>query len=241
MSLDELQEQPEVQEEAKQDDDLKGFVSKEDWVASGKKEEDWRDPVEYKHRGELIRLKKELTQSFESQIKNLNAYHEIQLKQEREELLKLRDDAIDTANKAEVKRLDAKIAANELASDKLAMNVQMQKPAEIIEWEEEHPWINNPNDPRVDIANKILDSHLKSGKTLATALRLLDKELDKLEEPKRQNSQIVEPSRTSGGKREAPGLGWGDLTAQEIKVFEAGLFKGDKKAFLKAVENSRVK
>ena len=32
----------------------KGFITKEEWVAKGRDEEDWRDPEEWKKRGDEI-------------------------------------------------------------------------------------------------------------------------------------------------------------------------------------------
>lgn len=232
---EEVSEQPEPEDES-----MKGFVSKEEYVKRGGKPEDWRDPIEYKHKGEMIRLRKELKQDFESQIKNLNLLHEVRLQQERDELLKRRDDAIDTADKAEVKRLDAQIAANDKATQLIKDNPEPPKPQEIIEWEEENPWIFDQQDKRTILANKVLSAKLAEGKSLATALRAVDHELSKLNPPKKDPSQLVEGSRVAGGKRENAGLSFSDLTPQEMKIWDAGLFK-DKKAFLKSVENSRAK
>lgn len=252
--LDETIDQEDIQQEVMEDveqkqekpvDDVK-FFTKEQWLEMGRDPKDWRDPVEFKHKGELIRQKKELKEYFEAKLNNElktnNMMWEFRLKQEREELLAMRDDAIDIADKAQVKSIDAKLEANRLQTEMVSAQTapQSQKPKEIEEWESDNPWIFNQDDPRVKIANGIVEATLAQGKTIAAALRAVDREMAKLEVPKRSSGQLVEGSRVASSKREPMGLTWEDLTPQEIRAFESGMF-GDKKTFLKTVQNTRVK
>lgn len=251
--LDETIDQEDIQQEvvpeatqedsAQQAKDDVTFYTREQWLEMGRDPKDWRDPVEFKHKGELIRQKKELKEYFDTQLKQTNMLWEAKLRQEREELLKLRDEAIEYANKDEVKKLDLKLDTNQKQTEMVAsQNAAIApKAKEIEEWESENPWIFNPDDPRTKIANDIAALEIAQGKTIASALRAVDREIAKLEAPKKSSSQLVEGSRVAASKRESMGITWDDLTPAETKVFDSGLFKGDKKAFLKAVQNSRVK
>ena len=215
-------------------------ISKEDWVASGKDPDEWRSPREFRERGEFIDRIQKLERKNDSDIKNLNMLHEIRLKNEREELLRLRDDAIDVADRAEVKRLDAKISANEEQAEIVKNEPAPQKSQEVVEWEEENPWCNNPADPRLTLANSVFTSEMNKGRTMAAALRAVDREIAaKFTTPQKRTSPQVEGSRTAGGvKQNGSKLSWSQLTPTEEKCYVAGMWKNEDE-FLKAVANDR--
>lgn len=224
------------------DESLRGFMSKEDWVASGKDENDWRSPREFRERGELIEQKKALERSYENQIKNLNMLHKMQLDQQYESLMQKRDDAIDVADKSEVKRIDKQIATNreqsQLVQDQPAQAAQ-NVPAEVIEYMEENPWAKNASDPRTIYANTIINQTMAQGKTLASALIAADKAVAaKFSKPSTNQTQAVESTRTAGKVQGSGKLSWGQLTAQEEKYYNPNAW-ASKEAFLKAVENAR--
>ena len=223
----------------------KGHMSKEAWIAAGKDPEEWRDPVEFKWRGELIKQKKE----HEAQIKNLNFLHEQRLSMERASLLSQRDNAIDIADKAEVKRLDAAIANVDKQQDLLTQNqvveTQAKHPLEA-QWEAENQWVFDQTDPRSSIAIAAYQDALQKGKTVAEALVIVDDYVDrKFGKVTKQTNQIVEPSRTAGGKRESSsGMSWSDLTPMDVKIFnevwpKSGDAAKDKRAYLKAIADEK--
>lgn len=237
---------PEDVQEKPQDETIKGFMSKEDWVSAGKDVADWRDPVEYRHRGEMIKLRNEMTRERDEQIKNLNLLHNIRLEREREDLLLLRDNAIDIADKAEVKRIDKQLESNYQQASLVKDPVQQAKAPEVAEWEAENPWCQDPADPRLELANRVCSAELSKGATLAKALREVDKAISaKFASPQRQSSQMVEGSRTAGGKRDAVGVIWAELSRDELEAWGTGMFNnpkdkdGGKAAFLKTVANDR--
>jgi hypothetical protein len=232
--------------EKEQDETIKGFMSKEDWVASGKDVADWRDPIEFRHRGEMIKLRNEMTRERDEQIKNLNLLHNIRLEREREDLLRMRDDAIDIADRAEVKRIDKQLESNYQQAALVKDPVQQAKAPEVAEWEAENPWCLDPTDPRLELANRVCSAELSKGSTLAKALREVDKAVAaKFVSPQKQSAQMVEGSRTAGGKRDAGGVIWAELTSEEKEAWDTGMFNnpkdkdGGKAAFLKTVANGR--
>ena len=243
---DDANQVDDVQQDVVQDESLKGFMSKNDWIAAGKDAKDWRDPVEFRHKGELIKIKNELRREHDDQIKNLNLLHSVRLQHEREELIRRRDDAIDVADKAEVKRLDAQISSNYQQAELVKEPQQSSKPQEIQEWEADNPWSQDPSDPRLAFANSVCSSELAKGKSLASALRAVDREIAaKFLTQSGRESQMVESSRVAGGKRESNAVVWADLKSHELEAWKTGMFNnpkdkdGGKAAFLKAVANDR--
>ncbi len=226
------------------------FISRDDWIASGKDPDDWRSPREFRERGELIESNKALRHTVErlkvdtdNQIKNLNTYHEIRLKNELNELISKRDDAIDVADKAEVRRIDAQIAENEKQSELIkAEPVQQEqiKP-EIIEFMQENTWAQDANDERTKYAQSIINKAMDvDNKTLAYALRLAEREVSKkFSNPQKRTGPMVEGSRTAGGVKQSSGTPtWSQLTAEEEKQYVPAMWKSED-AFLKAVANAR--
>lgn len=242
----EVSDDVEIEEPKKKiEPEHKGHMSKEAWIAAGKNPDDWRDPVEFKWRGELIKQKKE----YEAQIKNLNFLHEQRLNSEREALLSKRDNAIEIADKAEVKRLDAAIAnvdkQQNLLNQNQVVEEQTKHPLEA-QWEAENPWVLDRNDPRSAVAIAAYSDALQRGKSIAEALIILDDYVErKFGKATKQTNHLVEPSRTAGGKRESSNsMAWSDLTPTDIKIFnevwpKSGDVHKDKRAYLKALADEK--
>jgi hypothetical protein len=250
LDIEEAEEVEALPEKIEVDEALRGHMSKADWIASGKDADEWRSPREFKERYDLIESNKALRKTVErlkddtdNQIKNLNALHEIKLQNELEELLSRRDDAIDVADRGEVKRLDAKIAANQEQSGLVKAEPapqQPQKAREVEEFMEENPWARDVNDVRTIYANKIINDAMNNGKTLSSALRLAEKGvLDKFTTPKKSASPMVEASRTAGSaKQTSSTLSWSQLTPAEEKCYQPAMWKSEAE-FLRAVANDR--
>lgn len=244
------EEEAALPEKIEVDEALRGFMSKEDWVASGKDADDWRSPREYKERYDLIESNKALRKTVErlkedtdNQVRNLNTLHEIRLKNELEDLLARRDEAFDIADKAEFKRLDAKIAANQAQTEFVKSEPvpqQVQQPREVEEFMEDNKWARDITDPRTIYANKIINDAMNSGKTLASALRVANLAvIEKFTNPKKEPVAMVESSRTAGKTSQASGsLSWSQLTPAEEKCYVPGMWKSEAE-FLKAVANDR--
>lgn len=250
VDIHEAEEVEVITEKLEVDEALRGHMSKADWLASGKDPDEWRSPREFKERYDLIESNKALRKTVErlkddtdNQIKNLNALHEIKLQNELEELLARRDDAIDVADRGEVKRLDAKIAANQEQSGLVKFEPapqQPQKAREVEEFMEENPWAKDVTDARTIYANKIINDAMDSGKTLASALRLAEKGvLEKFANPQKRSAPMVESSRTAGSAKQSTGaLSWSQLTPTEEKCYIPAMWKSEAD-FLKAVANDR--
>lgn len=218
----------------------RGYMSKEAWVEAGRDPDDWVSPEVFKERGERIKMKAELTREFDNRLKNISVFYEAQMAVQRNELMARRDTAIEEADKDAVKAIDKEIKK---LDDIEQLNKQpenvVRKPQEVLEWEEENPWCNDVTDPRLALAQRVYKSAVESGKTPATALRLVDKEISaKFIDKSRKASQIAEGSRSSAGKADDGKPSMSTLTAEEKKIWESGLFES-KESFLKAVQDDR--
>lgn len=215
----------------------RGYMSKEAWVEAGRDPEDWVSPEVFKERGERIKMKAE----YDNRFKNLSMYYQKQMELQRNDLLARRDEAIDTADKAAVKAIDKELKElDEIEQlNKVEDAPAIVKPPEVVEWEEENPWCNDPTDPRLALAQRVYKSAVTAGKTPATALRMVDKELAaKFIDTSKKPAQIAEGSRQSSGKHDDGKPTMASLTAAEKKIWDTGIFDS-KDAFLKAVQDDR--
>jgi hypothetical protein len=235
------EETKEVEEESSSDLP-RGYMTKEAWVASGKDPEDWVSPEGFKLRGEHIKQTQALKRDFDNQIKNLSLFHQIQLKNQREELLSKRDDAIDVADKAAVKAFDKQLKDLddlEKLNAPEAAEANTKAP-QILEWEKANPWCFDPKDPRTALANKVFKALTAAGDSYEEALNGVNDAVKAKFSSKQTNvRQIAEGSRTAGGKRDDTAvLTMKNLTSEERKYWETGMFASEKD-FLKAAANAR--
>jgi hypothetical protein len=220
-------------------------MSLDEWTASGRDPSEWKTPEEFEEEGRRIKyqrpLRKELArqaEEFNRRLENVNKLHRAQLEQERNKLLLERDNAIDIADKAEVRRIDQALEKNkELQS---AVAEQPVKPTEVAEWEAENPWIFDETDPRTAPAIKAFAEAQAAGKTLAMCILASDRAAAKVnvEEPKVKRTPTASADapkarQVSGGKVQ---LSMKDLTAEE-RTFRS--FYSSDAEFLKAVADSR--
>jgi len=221
----------------------KGYKTKEDLIAEGKDPSTWLPPEAFAERKERFKVETKYRRELEdmrNQMANLNKFHSRQLEMTRSQLEKQREDAVLTADLKEVKRLDG-----ELEDLKQAQPVQqVQKLPEEIEWEAENAWIMNPDDPRTAIAQRVYVEQINSGKTIATALRAVDREVAKLSDAprveRRPSAPAADSSKTPAAKRgnDAPTVTWDSLSADEQAIYDSSVWP-TKSEFLKSVANSR--
>lgn len=232
-------------EEQVEHDQPKGYMDKDAWIAAGKDPDEWVSPEVFKERGirieETSKLRKQLSQAqqeMEARIANLNKLHRAQLEQERNKLLVERDNAIDIADKSEVRRIDQALQQNAELQSAVA-DTQPPKPAEVAEWEAENPWIYDQEDPRTAPAIAAFTEAQKSGKTMAGCILAAERAASKVQaahSTKRTAmpaSDIPKARQVGGGKMQ---LSMKDITPDEkaMRTF----FASDSE-FLKAVADSR--
>jgi hypothetical protein len=252
--------QEEVKKEAKEESasepksDLpSGYMTKDAWVEAGKDPDEWVSPEVFKERTQRIketsRLKREMAEKereFENRIKNHSLLAKAQLQREIEKLQAARDEAIDLSDRDGVRMADKKIKELDkemslIEEEKLA---QPAKPIEVVEWEEDNPWINDPDDPRTPVAQKVFKQTLESGKTIAYALRAAEKAINSQEEReirKKPAVSMADSPRGTVSKSDSPSIAWSHLSREEAEIYDTlfihtGMTKKD---YLKAVSDER--
>lgn len=226
----------------------KGYMDRDAWIAAGKDPEEWVSPEVFKERGirieETSKLRKQLSQvqqDTEARIANLNKLHRAQLEQERNKLLVARDNAIDIADKEEVRRIDKELDKNNELQAAVAEDPNApQRPPEVVAWEAENPWIFEKTDPRRAPAIKAFAATQAAGLTLQDCIDAANLAAEKAmpKEPNLKRTPIASADnpkarQSSGGKVQ---LSMKDLTAEE-KNFRS--FYSSDAEFLKAVADSR--
>lgn len=223
----------------------KGYMDKDAWIAAGKDPDEWVSPEVFKERGirieETSKLRKQLSQiqqEADARIANLNKLHRIQLEQERNKLLLDRDNAIETADKAEVKRLDQALEQNRELQKELSE--APQKPAEVVEWESENKWIFDEDDPRREPARLAFAEAQKAGKTIAGCIVAATLAASKIQVTEPNIKRTAMPSSDTPKARQVSGgkiqLSMKDITSEERQMRS---FFSSEAEFLKAVADSR--
>lgn len=231
-----------------------GYMSKEAWTAAGKNPNEWVTEDVFKERTlrikneqRLNRLRAEERADFDRRIKNLNLLSQAQLDRQKQELLSRRDDAIDVADKATVRRIDKEIEAIDKQSELVADKKDIPpKPPEIAEWEEENPWIFDESDPKREQALAIFEECVGKGKTYAYALRAIDAEMKfskkaDVEYKKKPPISMADSSKSTQSSSDNVTLSWSQLSGEEAAMFDE-LFSHSgmsKKDYLKAVADQR--
>ena len=247
-------EEQEVEEEQQEEQPKpSGYITKEDWVASGKPADEWVTEDVFKERTQRIketsRLKRELAhknEELDNRIKNLNALSQAQINRLQAQLEAERDRAIEVADKSEVKRLDKEINSLRSESELIAEKTpqQQQRDPAILEWEADNPWVNDPDDPRRSIAIDAFVKAQQAGKTMAGCLLAADKSVMNYEpkQERRKMAPMADMSKSSAPpKSGGVTLTWSQLKQDEVAYYDelfepAGMSKKD---FLKTVADQR--
>lgn len=231
----------------------KMHIDKDTWIAQGRDPAKWVSPELFAEQTKRINSENRLNQrlrqqerDFENRLKNVNTFQQSQIDRLRRELEGKRDDAIDIADKGEVKRLDKEL--KELDDmEELAKPVEAAPsnlPPEVAEWNAENQWLTADHPLRPQL-NAEYDRVIKSGKTIYSALKAVDTLAAQLlkQEPaqiKKQPRAIVDSPKGAVTKSQED-TSWKSLTRQEVDIYnevyaDLGMSKKD---YLQAVADSR--
>lgn len=165
----------------------------------------------------------------------------------RADLESRRDDAIDVGDRTAVKAFDRQLRDLDTEEYLIKAPVQQQSsiPPEVQEWNEENAWLTADH-PLKSVANDVFIKAMSDGKTIAGALRMVDKELAKhKDEPAQKRvasrSMVDSPSRGAVSRSDSVGLRMSDCTREEREMFNE-FYKPSgisEKEFLKSVSESR--
>ena len=232
-------------------------ISKEDWIAQGRDAELWVPPEVFKERTQRInetsRLKQENQrlraerEEDNRRLTNVAFLQQQQITRLRADLESRRDDAIDVGDRTAVKAFDKQLRDLDTEESLIKEPVQQQSniPPEVQEWNEENAWLTADH-PLKSVANDVFIKAMSDGKTIAGALRMVDKELAKhKDEPAQKRvasrSMVDSPSRGAVSRSDSAGLRMSDCTREERDMFNE-FYKPSgisEKEFLKSVSESR--
>lgn len=255
---DQVTEQPDQQIEQHVEqaaDFTKGHISKEDWEAQGKDPKDWRSPELFEERGKWIKENQNLKQQIaqgqsetDSQIRNLNQLHQIQLQNTISDLETKRNAAIDEADTTTANEIQGQIDQTKIAQQAAQVQQQQQTPAEdpaIAAWRSNNAWVTNPADPKTPYAQQQFIAYVNHGFSTAQALVATDRDISNAfpqVNHNRSSASVAESGSKPGGKRSAPAqsVAWDQCSRQEQAYYESMPEAwGSQKDFLKAVANNR--
>lgn len=239
-------------------------ISKDDWVKQGRDPELWVPPEVFKERTQRINETSKLKQENQRlraereddnrRLTNVAFLQQQQITRLRADLEGRRDDAIDVGDRTAVKAFDRQLRDldTEESLIKEPPKQQLNIPPEVQEWNEENEWLTADH-PLKPIANDVFAKAIEQGKTIAGALRLVDKELSKhieLDPVERavtsakkvaSRSIVDSPSRAAVSRSDSAGLRMSDCTREEREMFNE-FYKPSgvsEKEFLKSLAKAR--
>ena len=232
-------------------------ISKDDWVKQGRDPELWVPPEVFKERTQRINETSKLKQENQRlraereednrRLTNVAFLQQQQITRLRADLESRRDDAIDVGDRTAVKAFDKQLRDLDTEESLIKEPVQQQSsiPPEVQEWNEENAWLTADH-PLKSVANDVFIKAMNDGKTIAGALRLVDKELAKhKDEPTQKRvasrAMVDSPSRGAVSRSDSVGLRMSDCTREERDMFNE-FYKPSgisEKEFLKSVSESR--
>jgi len=254
----EQEETEEAPEHTHSEPAVKMHLSKDEWIAQGRDPERWVPPEVFKERTQRInetnklrqenaRLKSE-READARRLTNVAFLQQQQITRLKADLEARRDDAIDVGDRTSVKAFDRQLRDLETEESLIQEQPRQQSalPPEVQEWNEENSWLT-PDHPLNGMVNDIFAKAMNEGKTIAGALRVVDREIAKhkdapTQQKKTPTKSIVDsPSRGSVSRSDSVGLRFEDCTREEKEMFNE-FYKpsgATLKEFLKDVSLSR--
>ena len=239
-------------------------LTREEWVEQGRDPEKWRSEEVFKEVTQRIKETGRLNQKLQQErlareednrrLTNVAFLQQQQITRLRADLESRRDDAIDVGDRTAVKAFDKQLRDldTEESLIKEPQKQQLNIPPEVQEWNEENEWLTADH-PLKPIANDVFAKAIEQGKTIAGALRLVDKELSKhieLDPVERavtsakkvaSRSIVDSPSRAAVSRSDSAGLRMSDCTREEREMYNefykpSGVSEKD---FLKSLAKAR--
>lgn len=245
---DEQQQDKQSEEQPSYQDEQEAIARKSGWKPEDEFEGDksqWKSAEVFNVNGEWIQKVKaqnkridDIENGFNKRLENAAKLHEIQLKTQKAELVRKRDEAIDLADRE---------TANSYQNDIDSLNIQpAQEPVNdssvLDQWNAANPWIMG-TDPKAAYAVSRFNAYSGSGMSHTQAIAAMEADVGKAfpnVNPNRSNQPLTEGGTKPGRKAAAKKLSMSDLTSEERKYQAAmpGAWASEAE-FLQAVQDSR--
>lgn len=229
-----------LQEKAK----ARGWMSFEEHVAAGRDPEEWRDARGFLDYGEMQSRIQKFQHGYEKKAQDDHKYFKALFEVKRKELEEKFNQAVDDGNPEEIRRAKKQLDEHEKTEDQVAQPAQQGDPV-VEAWNRENSWIADPNDPRTGFAHIQWQQIANSGQfnDSQSALTELERRIAQKFPPEQRSRGHVPGSESGKGskgfKAKDRPLTWSDLTEDEVKVFNTGIYGDDKDRFLKKTKSIR--
>lgn len=242
----ELDPQPKTRQEIDEETARLGGWKPEDEYTG--KPEDWRSAEVFNERGVWIEKHKaqekrqnDMEQRFNTRMDNANKLHEVQIKSQKEELVRKRDEAIDLADRETANSYQNSI--DELSSQPEAAAPANNGQQVLDDWSGKNAWFYEGG-PKAAYAQAQFNTYAARGMDNQSAIESMERDITR-EFPavnsKREAAPATEGGSKPGAKRTSAKLGMGDLTSDELKYYRAmpNAWANDAE-FLQAVQDTRA-
>ena len=252
---EETQEQEDKEQSATPEDIAakSGWKPKDQFVASGGQEEEWRNAEVFNARGEWVSLEdrkdgekrvndriNQLESDFRQRIENVNKLHKAQLELQKSDLVRKRDDAIDNADRE---------VANQYQNDIDSINTQQVTETAppnndntiLQQFNNQNPWIM-AMDAKAAYAKQQFATYSAQGMDAEQSIAAMQADVGRSfpdVNPNRE-TQPVNEGGTKPGRKSKGRLSMSDLTPDEkqTRKLMPGAWANDKE-FLQAVQYTR--
>lgn len=246
----------------------RGWTTKQEWIDAGRNPDDWVNAKHFNEKGRLISESRAYRQergTFENRLQNVKVLYEAQLrtlKNENEQLLQQKKEAVTYGDFDAVQRIDKQLMDNAIEQVSVQQAAQtvvaapqgpsQEELAKEAAWERDNQWINTQDPTAPEYGKAVFTRNLYQqllqqypNSTADERISYVNQTLaQKFPQAPKVNPNRDKPAMTdtktsthaTNGK-----LTWADLNGDEIKQwnsFGKDMFKS-KDAFLQAVADSR--
>ena len=232
-----------------------GWTRRDDWEKAGKDPERHKSAHEFVEYGKLKSAMNETKRSldetkadFDKRIESLNKLHKADIELKIKSLKAQQRTAISEADTEAYDSAQQQIDEIQAVDAPKKEPVQAGKDPLITEWENKNKWIDDPADPKAQIANGLWNGYAQSNPNATTKQKLdyVDQQLEAMgiikppSNPRRDSPNETERGATiakSGSK-----ISMSTLTAEEKDTWRMhgnDIWGGDEKLFLQSVKDSR--
>lgn len=192
-----------------------------------------------RHKAQEKRLN-DMESQFNNRMDNANKLHNQQLEMQKSELVRKRDEAIDSADRETANKIQDDIdnISNQAIDTRPVNNGQSM----LDTWNTANPWILG-NDPKAAYAKQQFQAYSLQGMDANAALQQMESDVNRAFpalNTERDRQPAIETGSKPGNKRPARKLAMSDLSTEELKYYRAmpGAWKSEKD-YLQAVQDTR--
>lgn len=243
----EAEEQEVEQKQAKSNSP--GHISREEWISKGRDADEWMSERLFKDRTSMIGQIKTLRDQMhskdseiEQRLENQKQFQKAQMDIQLNELRDKQRKAVEDADTDEFDKIQGRIDdINKIPQDIPVVKANSDEDL-LKQYNLDNQWLTE-NTPKAAYAIAQYERYSRSGQPVQQAIQSMEESLKKQfpeQNERRNQARTVEGGSNTVKKTAGTKMKWGDLNAQELKVYEAtrSAWK-DKAEFLQAAQDDR--